>query len=146
VDGDSQRAPRCLGCLNFTGFSPVTPPDDFFPDLDIEHVFTCRAFPGGIPADILGHRLPHYRPHPGQEGERVYEPREPAEVAAGKAAGLIGCSPRTVRGYLTSGLLWGVKRGGRWMLCAEEIRLFRRPGSRRRAIPPGFFGSAGPTA
>jgi hypothetical protein len=135
-----ERDPRCLGCLNFTGFAPVEPPDGYWdPDQEEEHVFTCRAFPGGIPEEILHHRLPHTRPLPGQEGQRVYEPREPATLVVAEAARLIGCSPSTVRRYLKGGLIWGVKRGRGWFICPEEVRLLRRPGVRGPKIPPGFF-------
>jgi hypothetical protein len=140
---DRDREPRCLGCLNFTGFSPLTSPEDFFPDPDeAEEVPTCHAFPGGIPAEILSHQLPHYRRLPGQEGDFVYEPREPASLSVGQAAEIIGCSAAGVRRYLRLGLIWGVKRGRGWLMTPEEVRLFRRPGARRYVIPPGFFRPA----
>jgi hypothetical protein len=134
-----ERSPRCLGCLNFTGFAPLTQPEDWDPDQDAEHVLTCRAFPWGIPEDVLSHRLAHHRPLAGQEGAFLYDPREPASLGVAEAAEALGCSARSVRRYLGSGLMWGVRRAGRWQVSPEEVRLFWRPGTKRRGIPPGFF-------
>jgi hypothetical protein len=142
MDRDRERSPRCLGCLNFTGFSPLNPPEGFDPDQEEEHVFTCHAFPGGIPEEVLSHRQHHSRRLPGQEGDHLYRPREPASLSVAAAAELIGCSAATVRRYLKGGLIWGVKRGREWFICQEEVRLLRRPGARRRTVPPGFFRPA----
>lgn len=134
-----ERSPRCLGCLNFTGFSPLARPEEWDPDqIDEEHLFTCRAFPWGIPEALLAHQQTHHHPLPDQEGAFVYEPREGATLSVAQAAARLGCSERSVRRYLARGLMWGLRRGGRWWLSPEEVRLLRRPGQRRR-IPPGFF-------
>lgn len=136
-----RRAPRCLGCLNFTGFSPQGLSDDFFcdPERQEEHVPTCLAFPTGIPADILSHRRPHYRPESGQEGAHVFRPRAAATLSCAEAAAQVGCSASTLRGYLRSGLLWGVKEGRVWRVSRDEVRLLRRPGHRGGIVPPGFL-------
>ncbi len=138
---ERERTPRCLGCLHFTGFSPLTPSEEAWdPDQELlDHVFTCQAFPGGIPAEVLEHRRPHHGPLPGQEGGWRYEPREEATLTCAQAAREVGCSAATIGRYLRSGLLWGLKRGGRWFVCEGELRLLVRPGRRARKIPPGFF-------
>ena len=37
------------------------------------HAWTCAAFPDGIPNEIIGGRVPHTSPYPGDHGIR-YEP------------------------------------------------------------------------
>jgi excisionase family DNA binding protein len=138
-DKGFSRSPRCLGCLNFTGFAPACPPDGFWdPDQEEEHLFTCKAYPEGIPEEVLSHRKAHHAPLPGQQGDFVYSPRE-AVVSVVQAAGVLGASASTVRRWLRAGLLWGVRARRGWLLTSEELRTFRRPGTRRRGIPPGFF-------
>jgi len=136
------RSPRCLGCVHFTGFAPLGPPEAWDPDREEEHALTCLAFPRGIPEGVLGHQLTHHGPLPGQEGAYAYDPRDGATLSTKEAARLAGCSAATIRRYLRAGLLWGVKRGGCWLICGEEIRLLRRPGG-RVGLPPGFLRPVG---
>jgi len=138
------RSPRCLGCANFTGFAPACPPEGLWdPDHEdfFEHVFTCKAFPEGIPEELLNHLTPHHKQLPGQQGDFRYQPRE-AVVSVVQAAQVLGSSASTVRRWLKTGLLWGVRTRRGWLLTQEELRTFRRPGTRRRGIPPGFFKPA----
>jgi hypothetical protein len=64
-------APICFACINLDG---VRPPDGW----------VCRAFPDGIPVQILVHQHDHHEPYPGDRGIR-FELRGSEQEAADMA-------------------------------------------------------------
>ena len=60
----------CVYCKNLTVLADQTAPRN--------SPLTCKAFPNGIPAEIVSGRVEHTRPHSGDKGIR-FEPISPGE-------------------------------------------------------------------
>ena len=59
-------APMCAFCVHFNRFEPEG--------------FTCKAFPKGIPEEIIEGIERHEAVREDQEGELVFEPRKDIEI------------------------------------------------------------------
>jgi hypothetical protein len=59
------KYPQCINCSHF--------------DLESIEAMRCRAFPGGIPEDILRNSCDHREPYPGDNGFR-YKADDPDDL------------------------------------------------------------------
>jgi hypothetical protein len=57
--------PQCIQCAHF--------------DFDSVDRMRCRAFPRGIPAEILENKIDHRHPFPGDKGIQ-YRPEDPEDL------------------------------------------------------------------
>ncbi|NIS76888.1 MAG: hypothetical protein GTO00_04575 [Deltaproteobacteria bacterium] len=62
------KIPTCPQCKNFIGFS-----------VDFPGVYICKAFPDGIPTEVLAGEHDHSKPHPAQKPGIFFTPRDNAE-------------------------------------------------------------------
>lgn len=56
-----QRMSMCFRCKHFTGHNKS------------KKVYECKAFPEGIPLDVILEKFKHTKKHPQQKGDKVYE-------------------------------------------------------------------------
>ena len=77
-----ENAP-CFGCVHFHGMTYTAPERD--PETGLEYlvrpfVWSCAAYPEGIPRAILNGK-PHDTPRRGQRGKLVFTPGKPEAAA-----------------------------------------------------------------
>jgi len=67
------KIPRCFNCRHFQKRTQ---------EQNVPPVYTCHAFPDGIPDDVMLARTIHDTPIPGQQGDYVFTPADQRSDAA----------------------------------------------------------------